>query len=42
MVKHIQTICRQIASELSVFYHFVDFTLKGLGMTDRIVMVYYI
>ena len=31
MVKHTQTICRQIADELSVFRHFVGLALKGLN-----------
>ena len=30
MVKHTQTICHQIADELSVFDHFVKLALKGL------------
>ena len=30
MVKHTQTICRQIADELNVFDHFVGLGLKGL------------
>ena len=35
MTKHTQTICRQIADELSVFDHFVKLALKGLKIKVR-------
>ena len=38
MVKHTQTIRRQIADELSVFDHFVGLVLKGLTITLKYLM----